>query len=114
MVMFAEVVAIGPFGRDLVSHYEYPSELYENTKDGAATIASLFGVAEGTNTGCAFAALLSVDDPWDFNQHKLDASRFDRDGLIEFAAQFEDYKKDVDALFAFMERGYEFYLVPNA
>jgi hypothetical protein len=116
MVLCAGVLAIGPFRRALVSHYEYPEGHYSNTKDGAPVVREMFGIIEGTGAGTDFARMLGISDPWDFNQHKITAHDIDFPALRSFLSQFEyreDYLRDLDALQAFATEGYDLYFLPH-
>jgi hypothetical protein len=113
MGMFAEIIAIGPYSPDIKAYLEYPDERYEKTQIGIPVVRVLFGIGEGSTVSRQFASLLGISDPWDFNQHKLNPSTFDIDGLKEFFTVYEDYDEDLEALLAFSEKGFEFYFMPN-
>lgn len=113
MGMYAEVIAVGPFKKALVPHLEYPPEVYTSTREGACITVTLFGIVEGSSLSREFASLLGVTDPWDFNQHRLDSSSFDIDGLRQFAGKYPDYRGSVDALVALRDAGFEFHFRPN-
>ncbi len=116
MVLYVEVLAIGPFNRDLTAHYEYPQDYYSRTRNGAPIVTTLFGIIEGTNIGAEFAATLGVTDPWDFNQHKIDPGRIDFAALSTLLSPLEDaddYLRQLEALRAFASAGYDLYLLPN-
>ena len=81
MGMFAEILAIGGFKPELAPRLEYPVGYYAGTEPGTIVIRTLFGIHEGSSASRRFAQFLGIDDPWDFNQHKIDAQRIDFDGL---------------------------------
>lgn len=113
MGMCAEIIAVGPFKRAIVPHLEYRPEAYISTREGAYITEVLFGIIEGSSLGREFSTLLGVTDPWDFNQHRLDSSRFDIDGLRRFADTYPDYRRSVDVLMALRDAGFEFHFRPN-
>jgi hypothetical protein len=111
MGMYAEIVAIGSFRRDLVPFYEYPEDFYAKTLPDAFIVTHLFGIGEGSSTSRQFARFLGIDDAWDFNQHKIDPARIDMAGLSAFLGS--EYSKDCEALRAFANAGYDLYFLPN-
>ena len=113
MVMYAEIIAAGPFSRDLTEHLEYSEIHYKDTKEGAIITQTLFGVVEGTAAGVEFAACLGIADAWNFNQHKIDNEKIDMEALKEFVGRYADYEADFRKLAAFRARGFEFHFVPN-
>lgn len=113
MGLCAEVLAIGPFSKSIVKYLEYPSEFYSNTKEGSRIIEHLFGIIEGSSLSREFAGYLGVTDVWNFNQHKLDPKKFNKESLLEFVSLYNEYKKDLEALFAFEQLGFEFHFLPN-
>ncbi len=112
MVLYVEVLAIGPFKRKLVSHYEYASDRYESTRESAPIVTRLFGIEEGNRVGGDVAAALGVSDIWDFNQHRIDTAKIDFVALRSAVAGLP-YGKDVEALQAFSSEGYDLYFLPN-
>ncbi len=116
MALCVAVLAIGPFRRALVSHYEYPGGHYSNTQDGVPVVRELFGILEGTRTGTEFAQMLGISNPWDFNQHKIHPQNIDFAALRALLSPFEyadDYLRDLDALQAFASEGYDLYFLPH-
>lgn len=67
MGMCASVLAIGPFSTSVARYMEYDAPFYRNTREGATVVRELFGIHEGTTASTAFAALLGISNPWDFN-----------------------------------------------
>jgi len=116
VVLFVEMFAVGPFKHELVPHYEYPAEHYARTKEGVPVVRKLFGILEGTHVGTEFALALGIDNPWDFNQHKVDPQTIDFDALTTLLSPLEfadDYLKELRALQAFASEGYDLYFLPN-
>lgn len=119
MPMCAEVLAIGPFSRELVAHYDYAEQRYANTREGAPIVRTLFGLVEGTHASTAFAEALGLDDAWDFNQHKIDLTRIDFAAVAQLLSTLStwtdsnDYQRDLAALRAFADAKYDLYYLPN-
>lgn len=70
----------------------------------------------GTRAGTVFATALGIDDPWDFNKHKVISSKIDFAALRELLAPLEDgeqHLRDIEALKAFANAGYDLYFIPN-
>jgi len=116
MGMAADILAIGPFSKAIAGRLEYPEERYAKTCDGAPVILTLFGITHGTTASTTFAALLGIDDPWDFNQHKLVPSKADVGALRDFFLTLQDgneFLPDLEAFVVLRERGFDFYFRPN-
>ncbi|MBI3437657.1 MAG: hypothetical protein HY054_03210 [Proteobacteria bacterium] len=110
------VLAVGPFRRHLIEHYEYPADRYARTRDGAPIVTILFGITEGTRAGTEVASALGISDVWDFNQHKIDVRKVDFPKLESTLLSLHDhaeYEFDLAALRAFVAEGYELYFIPN-
>jgi hypothetical protein len=116
-MMYAEILAIGPFRHDFVRFYEYPEIYYSKTLPGTCIVTHLFGISEGTSLSCEFARFLGIDDAWDFNQHKIELTKIDTEGFRVFlqtlSAWEEDHSRDLEALVAFVNAGYDLYFLPN-
>lgn len=118
MVMFAQVLTVGPFKQELLPHYEYPAQHYASMRAGSPIVRILFGIGEGTHAGTAFALALGITDPWDFNQHKIDPSAINfedlRRVLTGLAGWNEEYSDDFETLRVFANADYDLYFLPNA
>src|SRR5688572_8676409 len=84
MGMRAEIIAIGPFTKEVAEFLDYPAERYNATPEGAIISRRLFGIGEGSTASRLFAKHLGISNVWDFNQHKLDNRNIDFVGLREF------------------------------
>jgi hypothetical protein len=118
MGMFAEVLAIGGFSPELAPWMEYPESYYAHTHTGTMVVRTLFGIVEGSSASREFARLLGIDDPWDFNQHKIDPDRIDFAALrthLSTLSEWEsgDYPAHLEALVAFACARFDLYFVPN-
>ncbi len=113
MGMYAEVIAIGPFSKEIIPHLEYPESYYKDTKDGAIVNVTLFGVSEGSTLGHELARCLGVSNGWDFNQHKIDNSKIDAKSLRHFVSIYTDYDDDAEDLLALKDKGFQFHFAPN-
>ncbi|MBZ0185765.1 MAG: hypothetical protein K8F91_05880 [Candidatus Obscuribacterales bacterium] len=105
--MNAEILAIGPFSRELVSHLPFDQKYYENTHEGTKIIISVFDSMPGSSTSRQLAACFNID-PWDFAHHRLDASKADLSKLADVVGE------SLKARFVeLIQHGFEFYFVPN-
>lgn len=107
MGMNAAVIGIGPFSRELVPHLEYPADRYEHTREGVTIAVSVFFVESGSTDSRRLAEFFSID-PWDFNQHELDAGRAD---LAALRAFFDE--RATDDFIALRSAGFRFFFMPN-
>ncbi|XXX74630.1 hypothetical protein WMF30_43970 [Sorangium sp. So ce134] len=85
MGMSAEVLAIGPFRRDLVPHLCHPAERFEATVEGALIVERVFYTPEGSSRSRQLASCFGVD-PWALGRHALDPFRADLGALRELFA----------------------------
>ena len=113
MGMCAEIIAIGSFARELTPFLEYPADHYARTIDGATISRRLFGIIEGSSLSREFASLFGITDPWDFNQHKIVATKINLVGLREFAKRYPDYAADAEAAEALTKAGFDFHFRPE-
>lgn len=113
MGMCAQIIAVGSFAKELIPFLEYPTGHYARTIDGATISRRLFGIVEGSRLSRELASLFGITDPWDFNQHKVAATKINLAGLHEFAKQYRDYAADVDAVEALMKAGFDFHFRPE-
>lgn len=113
MGMFAEIVAIGPFSKEVVKSLEYQAFCYEQTERGAVLTEVLFGIAEGDTVSREFAALLGIANTWDFNQHKIKNSNINVEGLRKFVLIYKEYEEDLNKFLHLMNHGFEFHFRPN-
>lgn len=102
----AEIIAIGPFSKTLVSALGYPEEQYRGVADGATVITCVFG-AFGSTESEKLARCFGVGR-WDLGRHELDASK----------ADLETLRRDFDEpgtnhFLALREAGFQFYYMPN-
>lgn len=100
----AEVLAVGPFRRELVPFLDYGADFYAATREGTKLMVRLVDVYRDDEKARALAACFGAD-PWDFNTHALDPWRADLDAL---RALFEDDElvRKVEGLRA---AGFQFY-----
>ncbi|WNO10597.1 hypothetical protein [Teredinibacter sp. KSP-S5-2] len=113
MGMTAEVFGIGPYKESLVQCYEYDERYYRGTVEGAIITVRLFGIYEGSTVSREFASFLGINDAWDFNQHKIDPSKVDKEGLIDFGNRYTDYDENCEYFLKLLDAGYEFHFLPN-
>ena len=113
MGMYAEVICIGPFSKDIAQYLEYNEERYTDTLEGAIISVTLFGVSEGNTLSRELAVTLGISDAWDFNQHKIDKNAINFTALELFVETNSIYAKDANALEVLSKNGFEFHFVPN-
>ena len=113
MSMFAEVIAIGPFSRNIIKQLEYGEVYYKDTKEGAIVNMTLFGIGQGTSVSQEFAYCLGITNGWDFNQHKICNEEVDVSALREFVSRYTDYYQDAETLIVLMQNDFEFHFSPN-
>ncbi len=64
MATSAEIVAVGPFRKDLVDHFEYPSDHYVNCRDGQLVLTAIATVdGRSLSEDLADAIGVDADDP---------------------------------------------------
>jgi|GEM_PF-1040444 len=83
MGMSAEVFAIGPFHRGLLSFLDHPPERHAATREGTVLIVSVFNAPEGSGRSRELAACVGVE-PWDFKTHAFDPWRVNLTALQAF------------------------------
>ena len=113
MGMYAEIIAIGPFSKDILEYMEYSEVYYRDTKEGAIITRVLFGVSQGTTVGHEFANCFGITDGWDFNQHKISNSKVDLELLKAFVLRYDEYEDDYKIFKVLLDKGFEFHFAPN-
>jgi hypothetical protein len=113
MGMCAEVIAIGPYSRNVSALLDYKPELYISTPERAVISRRLFGINEGSTLSRKLATLLGIHDPWNFGEHKIIPSRVNIAGLREFAAEYSEYTDEVHAFEVLLGAGFEFHFRPE-
>jgi hypothetical protein len=116
MVLYVEVMAVGPFSDAVAGDLQYPAAFYDETRNGSRVIVDLFGIVEGTSASTTFATRVGISNVWDFSQHRIDPDRIDVDGLrslFRSLAEGARYQHDLDRLLHLREHGFELYFIPN-
>lgn len=113
MGMYAEIIAIGPYTKDIIDILEYPSDFYQNLDEGSIITEILFGIVEGSSLSREFAELLGISDPWDFNQHKIINENINIEGLKNFVKIYPEYEDDLNTLIRLKNSGFEFHFRPE-
>ena len=94
MGMSASVLAVGGFRQSILEFMEYQPKFYTDTREGAPILRFVFEIHEGSTRSRQLASCFGIE-PWDFNQHRLDArladverlkSMFDADEVELFLA----------------------------
>jgi hypothetical protein len=113
MGMSAEIIAIGPFTNAVAELLDYRSELYAATLEGAIVSRRLFGIAEGSTVSREFAENFGINDPWDFNQHRIDSAKIDFVGLKKFSEIYDEYADEIRILEVLVKSGFELHFRPE-
>ena len=113
MGMYAEILAIGPFSKEVARYLEYDPTYYAQTVEGVIVNMTLFGISEGSAVSRVLAKALGITDPWDFNQHKLSNGAIDCSALTDFAKCYCHYADDVEVMKALLKHNFEFHFAPN-
>lgn len=109
--MDAELLAIGPFSREVVDALCYPPDFYEDTPVGS-TVITRVACCNTTDSSKGLAQALGMH-PWHFHQHcdiKLDMVKVD----LELLAESVEGGTDTVATFLKLGvYGFRFYYMPN-
>lgn len=103
----AEILAVGPFRRELVPYLEYPDSAYAATREGTPVVVCFVDVYRNSPEVYALAACFGAD-PWDFNTHVLDPWQADLEALRTLLLD-EDDRYYVSKLVALRAAGFQFY-----
>lgn len=109
--MNVEVIALGPFRREIGDCLTYGAERYADTRPGAPVVATLFDV-DGEELVARLAAGLGISDPWDFNQHAFTIAQVDAPALRALFATLEfapDYLADLSRMTRLGMAGFHFF-----
>ena len=112
MGMDADIIGAGPFSQDIIDILDYPAEYYKDTKEGKIVLVTTFRV-NTADQSYELARALGVK-AWDFNTHKIDPAKIDKDDLVEFACGAAGYcLSHVGAFFRLIDKGFIFMYRPN-
>ncbi|MDR2920150.1 MAG: hypothetical protein LBV72_12395 [Tannerella sp.] len=113
MGMCAELIAVGPYTKNIIDVLEYPKEMYINLNNGSIITVRLFGISEGSSLSREFAELLGISDAWDFNQHKIINEKINIEKLRKFVEVYKEYAEDLNKLIKLKDSGFEFHFRPE-
>jgi hypothetical protein len=102
----AEVIAIGPFSKEIVPALGYPAEQYRGVPEGATVITTVFE-AFGSTQSEKLSQCFGVGR-WDLGRHVLDASKAN---LSTLRREFDE--QGAEQFLALREAGFQFYFMPN-
>jgi|SRR5690348_5277548 len=106
MGLDAEIIGVGPFTREIAGLLDYPSEYYENARDGAIVTTRLFGCLTSADSH-ALAKCFGFE-AFDFNRHHLQDQTVNEDSLRAlFGAE------EVDRFLLLKSKGFQFHYRPN-
>ena len=106
MGLDAQIIAVGPFSKDVRSCLEY-SDLYANVEPGTTVVTNVF--LAGTSEASHVLARAFGVGAMDLGRHHLNPSSADTGLLRE---HFGD--SDVEGFERLAENGFQFYFLPNA
>lgn len=110
-IVMVEVIALGPFRREIGDCLMYGAERYAGTRPGTPVVASMLDV-DGEELVARVAAGLGISDPWDFNQHAFTIAQVDGQALRELFATLEfagDYLADLSRMTRLGMAGFHFF-----
>lgn len=107
--MSGQIIAIGSFSRTLVEHLPYDAKLLDKTDEGARIAIDVFGFMSDSGSSWKLAECFGVN-PWKFDEHKLDLSRLDREGLVD---DKHITQEQVSRFYALANHGFAFFFMPN-
>lgn len=111
-IVMVEVIALGPFRREIGDCLMYGAERYAGTRPGTPVVASMLDV-DGEELVARVAAGLGISDPWDFNQHAFTIDQVDGQALRALFTPLEDaadYLADVSRMIRLGMAGFQFIL----
>ncbi|MBZ0185764.1 MAG: hypothetical protein K8F91_05875 [Candidatus Obscuribacterales bacterium] len=108
----AYIYAIGNFQKDLVDYLEYPANDYKNLPEGTPIIHLQFEIYRDTNKCNSIAQAFGIDDPLDFNQHKIKVEQIDYEklgqSLADHGYENDEIRDELNHLRCFVQAGFEF------
>lgn len=108
MGMDAELLAIGPFSKQIVGNLEYPADFYEDTPVGSLIITCVC-CCNNTDGSKLLAEALRIH-PWKFEEHcNIDG----QDVSLVLMADVIENPDDIVDFVALHEAGFKFYYRPN-
>ena len=107
MGLDAQLIATGPFHRDLVPFLEYPAERYDAVPEGATIVTTVHECVTSDESG-RLARAFGVG-AMELHRHALDPGAADL-ALLEAVGE----RRLVDAFSRLRDAGFRFYYLPNA
>ena len=107
MGLDAQIIAVGPFSRQIVPALEYPEPDYARVKDGATVVSNVF-LAMTSEESHKLAACFGVG-AMDLGRHELNPHVADLRALTEISDE-----ENVNSFLALRDHGFKFYFLPNA
>lgn len=107
MGLDAQVIAVGPFSKEIASSLEYGETYYADVKPGTTVVTNVF-LAETSAASHALAAAFGVG-AMELGRHRLDATVANR---AQLTAEFG--VRDVENFERLAANGFDFFYLPNA
>ena len=111
MGMDAELLAIGPFSKDIVDALEYPNCYYASTPKGATIVTTVANCC--TTDGSEKLAQALGIHPMCFEEHCGIQPDLNKVDLELFAEAVEGGMEDVADFLKLAANGFKFYYMPN-
>lgn len=112
MGMDSELLAVGPYGREVADVLGYPADFYSDTPEGAMIITPVI-LCETDGTSYLLADALGIR-PWAFEEHCDILSRTKLEDVdLELLARAAQNTDDVAVFLKLASNGFKFYFLPN-
>lgn len=114
MGLDADIIAIGPFKREIVAYLEYPEKYYVGVPEGA-TVITTFIFCSTSNSSSRRLAEACGFGAWDLGKHKIDPERVNLALLDEVGQVASGYSEGavIEEFTALRDAGFAFYYRPN-
>jgi hypothetical protein len=106
MGLDAQVIAIGPFSKEIADALEYGAYRYAEVPEGATVVTTMF-VAPTSEDSHALAAAFRVGT-FEMGKHHLDAHKADLAQLGDVCSE-----REIADFLSLRARGFQFYFLPN-
>lgn len=107
MGLDAQVIAIGPFSRSVTSALEYPTEYYDDVREGSKVISCVFEALTSEQSH-KLAEAFGVG-AMELGNHHLSPAKANLEQLVEL---FDE--ENVKRFELLCRHGFDFYYLPNA
>jgi hypothetical protein len=109
MGLDAQLIAVGPFARSLLSALEYPADFYADVPEGATIVSTVFEAL--TSAGSHLLARCLGVGSLELGRHAVGSAP---DADVSALLADEEFAEQVPAFLALREAGFQFYYLPRA